>query len=156
MEQLIRNTQVKGNIGLYYVCYKLALLGWNVMPTARNAKGPDVLAYSEDATETRTIQVKTRAGRDNVMVGRSKDVIEDFWVICCGFRDPECFVLTKNEVRQLCRQSTIESDFWLGPRDYVNDEFRDNWKRIGSPLIPMLPMMQVDYYEIDGDAEVLQ
>ncbi len=29
--------QVVGNVGLFYVCYKLSRLGWNVMPTARNA-----------------------------------------------------------------------------------------------------------------------
>ena len=35
------NPQVVGNVGLYYVCYKLSLQGWNVMPTARNARGID-------------------------------------------------------------------------------------------------------------------
>ena len=29
--------QLTGNVGLYYCCYRLSLLGWNVMPTARNA-----------------------------------------------------------------------------------------------------------------------
>jgi hypothetical protein len=33
-----RNPQITGNLGLYYCCYKLSLLGWNVMPTARNAR----------------------------------------------------------------------------------------------------------------------
>ena len=32
------DAQVVGNVGLYYVCYKLSRLGWNVMPTARNAR----------------------------------------------------------------------------------------------------------------------
>jgi hypothetical protein len=31
--------QIIGNAGLYYWCYRLSLLGWNVMPTARNARG---------------------------------------------------------------------------------------------------------------------
>src|SRR5689334_2198993 len=30
------NPQLTGNVGLYYCCYRLSLLGWNVMPTARN------------------------------------------------------------------------------------------------------------------------
>lgn len=30
-------TQVTGNVGMYYACYKLSCMGWNVMPTARNA-----------------------------------------------------------------------------------------------------------------------
>jgi hypothetical protein len=36
--------QVTGNTGLYYCCYRLSLLGWNVMPTARNARGVDILS----------------------------------------------------------------------------------------------------------------
>ena len=51
--------QTVGNVGLYYVCYKLSRMGWNVMPTARNARGIDILAYSTDAKRTRTIQVKS-------------------------------------------------------------------------------------------------
>ncbi len=44
------NPQITGNVGLYYCCYKLSLLGWNVMPTARNARGVDLIAYSADAS----------------------------------------------------------------------------------------------------------
>jgi len=39
-----------GNVGLYYVCSRLSCLGWNVMPTARNARGVDSLIYSQDAS----------------------------------------------------------------------------------------------------------
>ena len=35
--------QVTGNVGLYYCCYQRSLMGWNVMPTARNAKGVDIV-----------------------------------------------------------------------------------------------------------------
>ena len=41
--------QVTGNIGLYYVCYRLSRRGWNVMPTARNARGIDMIAYNKNA-----------------------------------------------------------------------------------------------------------
>ena len=40
------NPQITGNVGLYYYCYKLSLPGWNVMPTARDARGVDIIAYS--------------------------------------------------------------------------------------------------------------
>ena len=43
--------QVTGNVGLYYCCYQLSLRGWNVMPTARNAKGVDIVIYNADATK---------------------------------------------------------------------------------------------------------
>jgi len=33
------DAQVTGNVGLYWVCYQLSRMGWNAMPTARNARG---------------------------------------------------------------------------------------------------------------------
>lgn len=36
--------QIVGNVGMYYVCFKLSELGLNVMPTARNARGIDIVA----------------------------------------------------------------------------------------------------------------
>jgi hypothetical protein len=38
-----RGAQVVGNIGMYYAAYRLSQQGWNVMPTARNARGVDLL-----------------------------------------------------------------------------------------------------------------
>ena len=56
-----RDNQVTGNIGLYYVCYQLSKHGWNVMPTARNARGIDIVTYPSDVNAGRYvgIQVKT-------------------------------------------------------------------------------------------------
>lgn len=31
---------------MYYACYRLSRMGWNVMPTARNARGIDIIAYN--------------------------------------------------------------------------------------------------------------
>lgn len=44
------HAQIAGNAGLYfyYTCFRLSMLGCNVMPTARNACGFDVFAYSDD------------------------------------------------------------------------------------------------------------
>ena len=58
MSQIRLNNQTVGNVGLYFVCYQLSLRGWNVMPTARNARGVDILAYSDDASRTLSFQVK--------------------------------------------------------------------------------------------------
>lgn len=38
-------TQVVGNIGMYFAAYRLSCMGGNVMPTSRNARGIDLLAY---------------------------------------------------------------------------------------------------------------
>ena len=40
-------SQMTANKALYHVCYKLSQMGWNVMPTARNAAGVDILCINE-------------------------------------------------------------------------------------------------------------
>ena len=67
--------QVTGNVGLYYYCYKLSLLGWNVMPTSRNARGIDIIAYSADASRFVGIQVKALSKRNPVPLGPSLDKV---------------------------------------------------------------------------------
>lgn len=42
---MTNNPQIVGNMGLYLACYELSKAGWNVMPTSRNAKGVDLIAY---------------------------------------------------------------------------------------------------------------
>ncbi len=96
------NPQVTGNVGLYYCCYKLSLLGWNVMPTARNARGVDIIAYSADASRFIGIQVKALSKRNPVPLGLSLDkCMGDFWVIVnkVASDTPSAFVLTPSEVK---------------------------------------------------------
>lgn len=45
-------------MGLYYTCCQLSRMGWNVMPTTRNARGIDVIVYNRDGTEFIGVQVK--------------------------------------------------------------------------------------------------
>src|SRR5262249_29103027 len=135
----IRNQQTVGNIGLYYVCYRLSRLGWNVMPTARNAKGVDILIYSQDASLTRTIQVKALSRRSPVPLSNKLDhPFADFVVICRHVirEAPECFVLTPEDVRRLAHRGEKDGrvSFWLQPRDYEVEEFCEGWGRIGSGL----------------------
>ena len=74
--------QLTGNVGLYYCCYRLSLMGWNVMPTARNARGVDIIAYSRDASRFVGVQVKALSKRNPVPLGTSLDkVMGDFWII---------------------------------------------------------------------------
>lgn len=46
-------TQVTGNIGMYYAWYRLSCMGLKVMPTARNARGIDAIAYNKSGTESK-------------------------------------------------------------------------------------------------------
>ncbi len=131
--------QVVGNVGLYFVCYRLSLRGWNVMPTSRNAKGIDVLIYSQDALRTRTIQVKALSKPNPVPLGSSLDhLFGDFFIICRNAiaDEPECFVLEPAEVRALAHRGVKgqKVSYWLQPKAYAIDKYREAWDRIGSGL----------------------
>lgn len=102
--KMILNQQTVGNIGLHYVCYRLSRFGWNVMPTTRNAKGIDILVYSQDALRTLTIQVKSLSRRSPVPLGNKLDnLFANFVIICRNVIEeaPQCFILTPEEIRRL-------------------------------------------------------
>lgn len=133
------NAQTVGNIGLYYVCYRLSRLGWNVMPTARNARGIDLVAYSQDASRMLAIQVKTLSKRAPVPLGANLEgLFGQFLVICAGAAsdDPRCFVLTPGEACERAHRGVSPKDgkasFWLQPKGYETIEFADAWDRIGT------------------------
>jgi hypothetical protein len=127
--------QLTGNVGLYYCCYRLSLLGWNVMPTARNARGVDIIAYSRDASRFVGIQVKALSKRNPVPLGKSLGkVMGDFWVIINKVATtPTAYVLLPSEVHALARRAEKEGrvSFWLQPTDYDNEQFHEKWSRIG-------------------------
>lgn len=130
------NPQITGNLGMYFCCYKLSLLGWNVMPTARNARGVDIIAYSSDAMRFRGIQVKSLSKRNPVPLGPSLDkCMGDFWVIVnkVASESPQVFILTPEEVRALAHRGEKEGrvSYWLQPASYELPQFRDAWERIG-------------------------
>ena len=108
------------------------------MPTARNARGIDVLIYSQDASRTKAIQVKTLSRRSPVPLGKNLDnLFGGFLIIVRNVavekEEPECFVLTPKEVRDLSHKGEKDSrtSFWLQPKQYEKPEFRKNWERIG-------------------------
>ena len=127
--------QITGNIGLYYVCYKLSCLGWNVMPTARNARGVDIVAYDQSGTNFIGIQVKALSKRNPVPLGKSiEKVMGDFWVIVNNvLTKPQAFILLPHEVIEKAHKGVKDErvSFWLQPKQYDADEFREAWRRIG-------------------------
>jgi len=110
-------------------------MGWNVMPTARNARGIDLVAYNSDGTHFIGVQVKALSKRYPVPLGKSLDkVMGDFWVIVNDVRgDLNAFILTPDEVKQLAHRGEKDGrvSFWLQPADYDTDSFREAWNRIG-------------------------
>jgi hypothetical protein len=87
---------IVGNIGLFHACYRLSRLGWIVMPTTRNARGIDIIAYSPDASRFLTIQVKSLSKDPGVPLGRTLDnIIAQYWIIINGAlsEEPVVFVM---------------------------------------------------------------
>jgi hypothetical protein len=130
-----RNNQIIGNVGLFYVCYRLSQLGWNALPTSRNARGVDIIVYNQDASRTMTIQVKSLSHRNPVPLGNRLDhLFADFVIICRNALEnsPECFVLKPGEVKKLAHRGEKDGkvSYWLQPREYEQEQFRENWHRI--------------------------
>ena len=127
--------QTVGNAGLYYVCYRLSRMGWNVMPTARNARGIDIVAYDQTGRRFIGIQVKSLSKRFPVPLGKSLDkIMGDWWVIVNNMaKEPVAFILTPTEVRSLAHTSGTGEKlaWWLEYRDYGQEQFREAWHRIG-------------------------
>lgn len=127
--------QVTGNVGLFYCCYKLSLLGWNVMPTARNARGVDIIAYNAEATKIISVQVKALSKRNPVPLGRTLDrIMGDWWVVINNVATaPQAYILKPKEVIAMHAKSGGEGDesYWLQPTSYEHAKFKEAWKRIG-------------------------
>lgn len=133
---MARDTQLTGNIGLFFACYQLSLRGWNVMPTSRNARGVDVLAYSQDASRMLAIQVKALSTRTAVPLGQSLEkVMGDFWVIITRVAsEPSAYILLPSEVRSLAHRDEKDGriSYWLPAKSYDCEEYREKWVRIGN------------------------
>ena len=129
------DAQVTGNIGLYYTCYRLSRMGWNVMPTARNARGIDIIAYNRKGTEFIGIQVKTLSKRNPVPLGSTLEkIMGDYWIIVNNVRkEPNAFILLPDEVKSLAHRGEKEGrvSYWLQPASYDNEQFKEAWHRIG-------------------------
>lgn len=105
------------------------------MPTARNAKGVDIIIYNADASKYRGIQVKTLSARVDVPLGSSvSNILGDFWAILNDVaKTPKVFILTPQQVRDgaVENQKDGRSSFWLNRRYYEQEAFVDAWEQIG-------------------------
>lgn len=144
-ENLQLGRQIVGNVGMYYACYRLSLLGWNVMPTARNAKGIDIVAYPRDTTNFVGIQVKSLSGKPGVPPIKNLDgVVGDCWVIVNEIGkaqkptkfQPNCYILRTAKVKELLQQNgpNHQGQYWLAASAYQAKEFHENWKLLDEIL----------------------
>ncbi|KQY98089.1 hypothetical protein ASD45_19105 [Pseudolabrys sp. Root1462] len=127
--------QVTGNVGMYFAAYQLSRYGWNVMPTARNARGIDLLAYDANADKYLGIQVKTLSKASAIPLGIKPldNLLGDWWIIISKVAtNPECFIMKPGEVRKRAVQDKNGSRaYWLPRKQYADIKFREAWSRIG-------------------------
>lgn len=126
--------QLVGNMGLYYVCYELSKRGWNVLPTSRNARGVDVVIYSQEAIRTHTIQIKALSKRDPVPLGNNiKNLIAEYLIICRKVLNdrPEIFISKIDFIKVRVHEGRKGNkvSYWLNPKEY--EDLKDNWGIIG-------------------------
>jgi len=105
------------------------------MPTARNARGVDIIAYNQDGSRFIGVQVKALSKRNPVPLGTSIDkVMGDFWVIVNNVpSEPKAFILLPEEIRERAHRGEKDErvSYWLQPNSYDTDAFREAWHRIG-------------------------
>lgn len=129
-----RNNQITGNVGMYYACYQLSRLGLNVLPTSRNAKGADIVAYSSDQTRFLTFQVKSMSKRSNIALGKSLDSIaSDWWIVITNAYDtPSAYILTPAELKQTVK--LYNGHYWAQVSQFHSKITHNAWERIVSSL----------------------
>ncbi len=122
-------SQIVGNVGMYYVCFKLSELGLNVMPTARNARGIDIAAYWADGKGFLGIQVKSFSKRCAIPLGTSRDkVMGDVWCVVVRQQDNSLatYVLTPEQIKKGAHKDG-KGSWWVELKKYELLECRDNW-----------------------------
>lgn len=126
-------SQITGNAGLNFAAWQLSRRGWHVMPTIRNARGSDLIVTDADETRFFGVQSKALSKRYAVPLGANlADLRSDWWIITLHANSdaPVCFVLRLDDVRDLASQDKNGGKWWLEPKAYDQDEFREAWHRL--------------------------
>ena len=134
-----KSTQVTGNVGMYYVSYCLSRMGFNVIPTSRNAKGIDLVVYNEDNSRMIGIQVKCLSGKTAVPLGYhdNLDHLMDVpWTIVVQNKDaePSVYLVTSDEVKAGANQEKGGS-WWLGYKKFAGPDTLNRWNLITDHLV---------------------
>ena len=105
------------------------------MPTSRNARGIDIIAYSIDAERLLKVQVKALSKAQSCSNWcQYEKVMGDFWIIVTDVtKEPCAFIMKPSEVKSEVHRGEKEGriSHWLQPSAYDKDDFREKWDRIG-------------------------
>ncbi|MEM4067094.1 MAG: hypothetical protein QXV17_09580 [Candidatus Micrarchaeaceae archaeon] len=125
------SNQIVGNIGLFWVSYRLSKLGWNVMTTTRNAKGADLAVYNKNGKKRYLIQVKALTkGHNTVNLGKDLKWLGfvDYLIVCMNVDEDEpCMYVfetkDKHRIRSMCKK--YKDNFWM-QLNKVKDNCEEN------------------------------
>jgi len=123
-----KNQQV-GNIGLYYVAYRLTQKGFSVFPTIRNAKGADMYVIDkENSARAIPIQIKTLSKKSPVPFGISMDRDELYLFLVVDVNNPELYFAEMSRVKDDIHKGVNDAgkvSYWLQP---------DKWEKYDQDL----------------------
>lgn len=125
--------QMTGNSGLNYAAWQLSRRGWHVMPTIRNARGSDLIVTDVDETHFFGVQSKALSKRNAVPLGTDLSSLRsEWWIITMHANSdaPVCYILGLADVRNLATQDKNGGRWWLEPKAYDRNEFREAWHRL--------------------------
>ena len=119
---------------MFYACYQLSRLGLNVMPTSRNAKGSDIIAYTSDQKQFLTFQVKTQSKLSNIDLGKTLDAdCSNWWVVVVNaYELPTAFILSPDEIRASVK--VYNGRHWAQGTRFAAEPMKNAWGRILSTL----------------------
>ena len=134
-----KSTQVTGNVGMYYVSFCLSKMGFNVIPTSRNAKGIDLVVYNEDNSKMTGVQVKCLSGKTALPMGYHDNLdhlMDATWTIVVQNKDaePSVYILTVDEVKAGSHQEKGGS-WWLGYKKFAGPDTLNRWNLITDHLV---------------------
>jgi hypothetical protein len=111
----MNDKQLTGNIGLFYACYRLSMLGWNALPTIRNAQGADIFLAKDE--KKLGIQVKALSGEADVFLGRNyDDPSVDYWIVLMNVRRSDqqtAYIIPRKDIAQgvkICEQGVNSAE----------------------------------------------
>src|SRR3546814_3397078 len=94
---------------------------------------------SDDEARVLPIQSKALSKRAPLPLGGSLDrLCSHWWVVTINANtaSPTCFVLTLDEVKAAAHRGVNQAgtaSYWLQPKSYALEEYREAWDRLGSP-----------------------
>ena len=147
-EILVQHNQLTGNIGLFYAAHKLARRGWNVLITSRNAKGPDMIIYSQNGKLSHTIQVKASGDHGQVTIHESQSfLMSEFVIVVYDVYDD-----TKEHPMYITETTNLhllgigqKGGCWINPTKWIDTatgeshtegtfgKYKDNFEALGDP-----------------------